>query len=469
MVQVEVLTGPQGGGKSTVMRQEALQNPGLYLFALPTIELLQEQVEDFFKADKLFTTVPIHKDSGSGSTSRRLTEAREKFEADGVKRGAIFTTHETLMSHDLAGFEGWHARIDEAPAAIQAGRFNIGVTSRSGLKKNYGLEGPADSKWFVVRPMVAKPSYKAVDRDDGAQAFKEFIKQSAREDRAFVNAPDWDHADDIDWFSMWTPLSLSSFASVQIAGSSYTKSVGYLAARKLFDDRFDFSEREIKPPRTGQPSIEIGYFTQGHEGSTTFWATSEGRLRIKQVCDWLGSNLTKSSFWSGNEVVQHLMEHRLQGTLIKPMAMGLNKHRQATQCAFIFSSKATPKDTALKNVFELSDDDIRRARQDDAIAQFVMRGAIRDLDYSGLYSIYLYEEAQASRLRDQLLQNGFTSVVAVGVADAGLMDQVREKVGRKEPSPEEKAKRKKRRADEAVKRAKRNRDKNRKAKDSLGH
>ena len=98
-----------------------------------------------------------------------------------------------------------------------------------------------------------------------------------------------------------------------------------------------------------------------------------------------------------------------------------------------------------------------------------MRGANRDLDYSGLYSIYLYEEAQASRLRDQLLQNGFTSVVAVGVADAGLMDQVREKVGRKEPSPEEKAKRKKRRADEAVKRAKRNRDKNRKAKDSLGH
>ena len=47
---VEVLTGPQGGGKSQTMRDETIANKGLYLFALPTTELIDEQSADFFKA-----------------------------------------------------------------------------------------------------------------------------------------------------------------------------------------------------------------------------------------------------------------------------------------------------------------------------------------------------------------------------------------------------------------------------------
>jgi len=37
-MKVTVLTGPQGSGKSTVMRKDAIAQPGLYLFAFPTHE-----------------------------------------------------------------------------------------------------------------------------------------------------------------------------------------------------------------------------------------------------------------------------------------------------------------------------------------------------------------------------------------------------------------------------------------------
>jgi hypothetical protein len=462
-MKVEVLTGPQGGGKSTVMRNEAIAQPGLYLFALPTIELIEEQSSDLFNADKLLHTKKVHKDSGPGAVAKRLTEARKDFEAKGLTHGVIFITHETLMNHDLDGFDRWHARVDEAPAAVQAGRFNIGVSTRSWLKDSYEVVGAIGSDWSALKKKIEKPNWKAVERDEGARAFGEFIKQADQPDRVFVKTTSWDANDNIDWFSMWTPLALSHFASVQIAGSSYTDSVGYRAARALLDDKFVFSEREIAPARTKQPSISVHYFTQGHEGATTFWGTSEGRLRIKQVCDYLGGHLPDSAFWSGNEVVQHLMEHRLPGSLIRPMAMGINKHRQARDCAFIFSGKATPKDEPLKVVFGLSDNDIRHAREDDAVAQFAMRGAIRDLDFDGPYAIYLYSQSQAERLRDHLLKIGFTTVEIVGLDEAGLMDERRE-APRPEATPEERAARVEQRKAKAVQRAKRNRDKKRAAK-----
>ena len=43
-MKVTVLTGPQGSGKSTVMRAEAIAQPGLYIFASPTHDLIDEQV-----------------------------------------------------------------------------------------------------------------------------------------------------------------------------------------------------------------------------------------------------------------------------------------------------------------------------------------------------------------------------------------------------------------------------------------
>ncbi len=449
------------------MREEALAQPGLYLFALPTIELLEEQSATFLGANKSLETIRVHSNSGTGAVARRLTDARADFETRGVKHGVIFVTHETLMSHDLNGFDGWHARVDEAPAAVQAGQFNIGV-SRPWLHGRFEISGAPESEWSGLRLIGAKPDWKTVQRDEGAVAFAEFIKQAAQPDRVFVRTTSWDAKDDFDWFSMWTPLALSHFASVHIAGSSYTDSVGYRAAKALFEDEFEFSEREIAPPRKKQPTISIHYFTQRHEGSTTFWGTSDGRLAIKKVCDCLAGNLPSSGFWSGNEVVQHLMEHRLAATLIKPMAMGINKHRQARDCAFIFSGKATPDDGSLKAVFDLSDDDIRHAREDDAVAQFVMRGAIRDLEYGGQYTIYLYSLSQAERLRDHLLKIGFTVVDIVPLDEAGLMDEVRETKLRPEATAEERAARTERRRIAAKERSKRNRDKRKSDKLKVG-
>jgi len=452
-MKVTMLTGPQGSGKSTVMRQEAIAQPGLYLFAAPTHELIEEQAEAFKREAPKLDLWPVHsKRGGKGKVAERLAVARDKLIADGARHAVILTTHDAMMGSDLSAFAGWHARIDEAPAAVQAGTFNISEM-RTALKDRFDLHSKPGHDWASLSLKGDKPSWKKLQKSLGAKELVEFYKQAANPARVFVRTSDWDAMDDIDWFSIWSPLELAGFASVQIAGSSYTSSVGYLGAKALFDDLLEFDERDVPVVRTHQPSITIHYFTDSHRGSTTFWEKSDGRLQIKQVCDHLAKTLPKASFWSGNTVVQQLMEHRLKGDLIKASAAGLNKHRLRQHCAIIFSGKATNADKGMMEVFGLGKEDIERAREDELIGQFAMRGAIRNLEFDGAYEIYVYEKVQADRLKAHFDKLLFINLELAPVDEAGLM-----KVRRKSDGPTDQEKEAKK-SDQNEKAAKRGRDK----------
>lgn len=447
-MKVTVLTGPQGSGKSKVMRDEAIAQPGLYLFASPTHELIDEQVKDFRRDARGLKLWAVHaKTGGKGKVEERLEFARSEIVREGHRHAVILTTHDAIMGSDLSAFTGWHARIDEAPAAVQAGSFNISEV-RAALKERFDIYSRPNHEWASLTLKGNKPSWNKLGQSLGAKELGEFYKQAANPMRVFVRTPDWDAKDDIDWFSMWSPLELAGLASVQIAGSSYTSSVGYLGAKALFDDLLEFDERDVPVVRTHQPSINIHYFTDSHRGSTTFWGTSDGRLQIKQVCDHLAKTLPKVSFWSGNTVVQHLMEHRLKGELIAASAAGLNKHRMKQHCAIIFSGKATNADKGMMAVFGLTKEDIECAREGELIAQFAMRGAIRNLEFDGAYDIYVYEKVQADRLKAHFDKLLFTNIELAPVDEAGLM-----KVRRKSDGPtdqekaDKKAARKKKAAD----------------------
>lgn len=437
-MKVTVLTGPQGSGKSTVMREEAIAQPGLYLFASPTHELIDEQTAAFKAEERGLKLWPVHsKTGGKGKVEERLEHARSEIVREGHRHAVILTTHDAMMGSDLSLFAGWHARIDEAPAAVQAGSFNISEV-RAALKERFALHTKPGHDWASLTLNGNKPSWKRLQGSLAASDLVEFYKQAANPARVFVRTPNWDALDDIDWFSMWTPLELAGFASVQIAGSSYTRSVGYLGAQALYEDLLEFDEREVPVVRKGQPSISIHYFTEGHRGSTTFWGKSEGRLQIKHVCDYLAKTLPKASFWSGNTVVQHLMEHRIKGELIAASAAGLNKHRRKQNCAIIFSGKATKADRGMMKVFGLTDDHIERAREDELIRQFAMRGAIRDPTFDDAYDIYVYEKVQAERLKEHFEELHFDTVELIPLTDAGLMTVRRKSDGPTEQEKEAK-------------------------------
>jgi hypothetical protein len=442
-MKFEILVGPPGCGKSNMMRDEALANPGLYLFAFPTNVLIDEQFEAFTKAAPGVPVIRIYSKNNRRATGERLHEARRQFEEkDNRSHAVILATHETIKNNSIEDFSSWHIRIDEAPNSVQSGSANI-ETSIQWLKDNFTLKPLDGFGWSNLTLRKSKPDWKAVSKDPGMKQFADAIKQADISDRFYINADDLDGIKSILWFTLWAPSIDIRARSLAIAGSGYSDSIGAQIEKK-FASYTPPHVREIGSKRISQPEVDIQYFTSGHEGTTPFWDTSEGRLAIKKICDHLSRELGADSYWSGNPIVWKLMEHRLPGDLIGPLAAGLNSYRDRTSCAFIFSSKATENDSAILEFFGFSKRQLQASREDEAILQFVMRGAIRNQNYCGKYRIFLYSEQQAANLKTRLEAYGFNQITVSGIPEAGLLDVGRPKRGT-EPSPEEQEASRKRR------------------------
>jgi hypothetical protein len=183
-MKVEVLTGPQGGGKTREMRNAALASAGRYLFAAPTIELIEELEAEFRKTRGIEVRAAHSKSKGRGTAKERLAFARDEIVRSGIQHAILLTTHETLMAADLSGFAGWHARIDEAPAAVQAGRIDIRLL-RKWFKATFDLTGAPRSEWSALSLKGKAADWKAVQASP-ADGLGEFQKQAAHLDRVFV-------------------------------------------------------------------------------------------------------------------------------------------------------------------------------------------------------------------------------------------------------------------------------------------
>lgn len=424
MNSIHAVLGPPGCGKSTYLLQQALGSKGRYLFACPTINLIDEQYKHIHSEAPNIPVRPIHSRNGQrGKITRQLDALPTDFAL--FDHVVAFVTHETLMDADLSKFAGWQLYIDEAPQAVSCGKLNLG-TGWEAFEQMYSLEPVPGAEWSRVRAKKSMSSWKDVKKDSLWRDHADFMKHVQRPHGVHIRASKWSEGKnrELEWFSMWSPLALGSFETVSVAGAGYLNSIGYKALKAIHPALLH-TTHNLGAQRSAQPNITIRYFTNSHRGSTTHWSNSEGRWCLVQVQNWMSAHVRSLGFWSGNQVVRDSFEHRMPGVMALPKVAGLNLYREATSCAFIYSSKALPEDQTLQQIFDLSADEIYAAREGEDLIQFVMRGAIRNPDFGGQYDIYVYSLDQGEHLRDALLHCGFTNVELVGISDAGIMEVTR--------------------------------------------
>lgn len=430
-IEIEVLYGAPGAGKSIALRDEALGVSGLYLFCLPTIPLIKEQAKAYreLRPDQRIEIIEARSGEGGGRSKvqRQLDDARAKLATEGTTHAVVFMTHESMMACDLSGFVDWHIRIDEVPNAVQTGKVTIGTReSRSFFRNSFTLD-PVGDGWAHAKLNNAQANWKDRAGDALLARLGDFFKLAARPQGAYVNVQSWTNVKEFQWVSLWSPTLLQHASSLKIAAAAYLDSLGYLAAKEWWGNEIAVTETKIGAPRSGWPTIRVHYFTEGHEGTSKFWGTSEGRKMIKAVCDYLGEHVADIGFWSGNEEVRNLMEWRVGGVLTRPKIAGSNEYRDLRSCAFIYSSKPLPGDEALSGpLFRMSKADILAAREDEDIHQFIMRGVIRNETHGGDYDCYVYSKRQAEALATKLGDIA-RSVELIAVEEAGLLAETIDK------------------------------------------
>ncbi|CAO4151856.1 DEAD/DEAH box helicase family protein [Methylorubrum extorquens] len=431
----KIYSGAPGSGKTLSVLDDVAGTPGRYVIAVPRKELAEEFASYLRERLDTKTLHPIVKTIHSGQAGfregvvRRIEEAlREQGEC---AHCVVLITHEALLLVSPEKLEGWHLRIDEVPdGAVIADSFSATASFRT-LEHFYDLDPTGYGRWYQVvpRPSVGhvKPSeYRA----DAAASFAAFHKTASNSQRAvFVDLSTWEeasaHGRRVHWWSIWTPASLRSCASISITGAGFYRSILYRACAFVHGSEivFDTFEPSISALRA-RPCVTIHYFAQ-HRGSTAWWATDDGSLCLVRISEYL-QRIGFEGYWSSNHDVKAYFVHRFGGDAVEPRQAGTNSLRQHTACAFIYSNKAQAADLSLLEVLNLNEDDVLIAREQEDVFQFVLRGAIRDPSYDGDYDVYLYSRDQAEALRDYLASANITDRVEVQpVAEAGIMDVMR--------------------------------------------
>ncbi len=424
-----LLSSPPGGGKSQTLIEEMATTPSVYLFVLPRIALIEEQIRWIQSiaeaAGRSPSIVPIH--SGVPGVKCGVVRALEDA-VDGVvaPHTVIVTTHAAAMGLHPSTVEGLHVRWDENPeAATISGSIGL-ATSWPAMRERYNLTPGGEPNWFVVtpRPGVEPLSLGQIRGDVGGSKLTEFLRLAGSRSRVVeIDIAAWEDAGvpgapPVEWRSIWSLAALRPAASVKVAAAGYPGSLADHAVRRVGGVNVEIVH--VGGPRTGQPQIRIHYYAM-HPGSTGWWAKKEGRSCLVAISRHLEA-ISFDGYWGSNSDIVTYFTCRVGGDECSPKLAGTNSLRHHTSCALIYSAKATPDDEAVIKALGLRREDIQAAREDEDVFQFVCRGAIRDPSYSGHYDVYVYDQGQAERLQARLSASGYTDVSTTAVTEAGILN-----------------------------------------------
>lgn len=472
-MKCSVLVGPPGCGKTDKIHETIIGCSQRWLLALPRTDLIDEQALALTrKALSIPLLLPgeaIHNDQPkmNGTVSRRVVQALQRLRY--LDHAFVLITHAALLDLDPQHLRGWQVAFDEVPErCVISGAFAAG-TSWQTLDRLYALHPfGMEGRWCRVVPRAGSdlPTPGEVVHDV-AETLREFHRCALTPGRTvLVDIADWQEARStrrkVRWHSCWTPEALLQHAaSVTFAGANVMESLVYRAAQRAPSGPIAFVPVQVGTPRTGRPKVVIHYYAH-HEGSTVWWESHDGSRCLVLISEHL-AKARFDGYWSGNDVVLPYLRHRFPGIEVPPKVAGTNALRHHAGCAIFYSSKAQTGDEPAMEALGLNREDIRRAREDEDIIQFVFRGRLRDSSYDGPYEVHLYSQRQAEMLRAYLISNNITDDIdLVPVRDAGVMEIERPqpKVGKRpEVDPVTRAEREEARAEKARVRAKKNRDK----------
>ena len=433
-MDIAVIGGAPGAGKTHALVQEIVSVAAKYIIACPRIDLINERIIDIRSAASAIGVdmpiISVHSDTPSPLPV--IQQIRDKMaDVMSLSHAVIAITHDALMAIDPIELTGWCIAIDEQISGLSSGRHVVPTAVRL-LQDSFDIAPVATRPgWGKLVPRNESITYGDALRDAVLAQLAGLIKAAHSPHGAMVDFTRWEEVEGsnrpLGWISVWTYASLNHADGVMVAAAGLEHTLTYRATLDLHP-HVQFLTFEIPVYRPLLPKIIIRFFTRSHRGSSHYWSTDTGGVSgIVGIAKFLEERAV--GYWGANKNVQQYFVGRLSGIQVSVKVEGTNEFRAATSCALIYSAKARFEDEPLRNYFDWQKGAIERARECEDLLQFVQRGAIRCSDFDGEYNIYVYDEWQANWLGTYFQDNGIAAVEIVAEEEPGIMHVERPKPG----------------------------------------
>jgi hypothetical protein len=427
-------------GKTELACQLMASTPGQYLFAVDRREVIETRIRRIEEKAAAEGTHPLvepvfSKSEGQfeGGTENVRQALREQPTKDhNAPHVIVVCTHEGLLSSDLSTYQGWTLIIDETPNIWGFGELQSPF-SWSVYKSFFGLK-PLDDEWSEVTICRDAPTPTACAKDAAISDDFRDLYRRWKNTRPLVKLSTWEETADgrkWSWCSVWNPEKLDAFRRVIILANSFEESLTYKLLKQAGVRLVPFA---IHDARQWQPrTVRIRYFASTHQAGTGFWTNSDdssGAVALQKTFDWIMKNTDPDNhFWSAN--LHELIKRSLPGQKLKPKVAGSDAYKHLTCASFIYTAKPSRAEVEAFARYDITYEEIVRARQNEDLVQFFFRSWLRVPDDARDGEFRVYDLAQALFLKGFIERTGRPfKVILEHVVEAGVDEHRPKPVGR---------------------------------------
>jgi hypothetical protein len=378
------------------------------------------------------------------SVTAQIMDLPSRFE--GCPHALVFITHEAMRLCDFSAFADWQIWIDEVPSILDQKTMRLRASAEM-LAQSYKLvpvEGvESTNEWCELRLHEdCKYDLAKLAEDDLLSPLiplhRRIMEAEAGRRTVITTTSDWSELTQrgasFNWFSIWSPEHLSTFAKVHFLANDFRNSLTYRIIRQVWTD-IEWREVRINSGRVFERRrVFIHYYAEKHIARRTLFDSPVGVERLGAIAQDINSRVNRvDHIWSCNSGDEYKLP--LIGERLSPKKAGSNSYSDRHAATMIYTAKADNHQRTVYRLLGLDPLYHCETNEREAIVQFMTRTSIRDPRSREDVHLFVYDHEQAEYLRDYFLRDDRQYVEPiVELRDLGFAHEVHDsKPGRKVP------------------------------------
>lgn len=403
MNTLKFLSADTGAGKTRSLINSANASTEKFLIVQNTKNLITQT----------HSSIPDSTYILSGVNSENVLEDVTNFLIEPTNRVLIITDVTFLKLEDMNLLKDWHIYVDDV---VNFHQFytanNITVETKSVLMNviftDFEDVGEADDVKYCtckkrenitdqIANSIANGDLAIIDRNDSFIMNTNFFEMETTTVAGMTVSTPNTKCNQLSIYA-WKDLTKYLGLDITFMAAAFEDTLIYKSHSQYFE-QIDFDGLDVRKVPVRQ-RLKVFYFSK--ENRMTKTLRQENPELVKKVIDYIEMAVQVPFYYTANSDLLRGMKFT-NGTQVKIDLRGMNDLKDYTACVWLASMK--PSTVEMKQAelfFNISKEEMIKAREYQSLYQWVTRGISRVYDSEEIQTVYVFDEEQARTLSDNI-------------------------------------------------------------------